>query len=229
MNNATHESAGHKHDFPLRFSLKGQTVVLRPLEPRDRDALVALARALPEDDLLFLQRDITQPTEVDRWIEEAAGDGLVTLVAWQGQRAVGYATFDRGTVRWTRHVAELRVVVAPAARGLGLGRLLLELVFEMALEEGVTKVIARMTPDQTGAQRLFKRLGFTEEAVLREHAIGANGLTHDLLVLSFHTRLHQEQRCASCGIPVLSALVLDGSNLCSVCYESQYQELGGGG
>ena len=76
---------------------------------------------------------------------------------------------------------------------------------------------------------LFKRLGFEEEVVLRDHAMGANGVTHDLLMLSFHTRLHQEQRCNSCGVLVLSALALDGARLCSHCYELRYQELGGGG
>ena len=92
----------------------------------------------------------------------------------------------------------------------------------------MTKLIARMTPSQTVALTLFKRLGFEQEAVLRDHALGANGLTHDLLVLSFHTRLHPEQRCDSCGIPVLAALALDGARLCSQCYELRYQELGGG-
>ncbi len=33
-------------------------------------------------------------------------------------------TFDRGNLRWTRHVAELRVVVAETARSIELGRLL---------------------------------------------------------------------------------------------------------
>ncbi len=105
----------------------------------------------------------------------------------------------------------------------------MELVFEMVFKEGVTKVIARMTPDQTGAQRLFKRLGFEEEAVLRDQAMGAGDVPHDLLVLGFHTRQHQEQRCASCAAPVLTALSLDGAHLCSHCFKAQYQELGGGG
>jgi L-amino acid N-acyltransferase YncA len=153
---------------------------------------------------------------------------MVTIVAWQRKTVAGYATFDRGSVRWTRHVAELRVVVSESARGIGIGRLLLELVFEMALSEGVTKLIARMTPDQTGAVRLFKRLDFEQEAVLRDHAVGVNGLTHDLLVLSFHTKQHQEMRCDSCGTPVLTSLALDGSKLCSNCYEANYGELGGG-
>ena len=71
----------------------------------------------------------------------------------------------------------------------------------MALGEGVTKVVACMTPDQAGAQRLFKRLGFEQEAVLRDHAMCADGLTCDLLLWSFQTRLNQDQRCSSCGAP----------------------------
>ncbi|MEI8194470.1 MAG: hypothetical protein WCI73_01030, partial [Phycisphaerae bacterium] len=56
-----------KHDFPMQFSLKGRTVVLRPLTAEDRTQLITFAGALPEDDLLFLERDITQPSEVDAW------------------------------------------------------------------------------------------------------------------------------------------------------------------
>lgn len=218
-----------KQDFPIRFSRKGRTVALRPLAAEDREQIVAFAGALPVDDLLFLERDITQPAEVDAWIKDTLEGRLVTLVAWEDDAVVGYATIDRGNVRWTAHVAELRVVVAQSARGIGIGRLLLQLAFEMVLDMEVTKVIARMTPEQPGALTLFQRLGFAEEAVLRDHALDANGLTHDLLVLSFHTRAHPEQCCEVCRIPVLEALVLDGSRLCSRCYESRYSELGVGG
>jgi L-amino acid N-acyltransferase YncA len=212
----------------MQFSLKGRKVVLRPLAADDRDPLILFASALPEDDLLFLERDISRPTEVDAWIKDTADRRLVTLVAWENGSVVGYATFEPGNVRWTRHVAELRVVVAQSARGIGIGRLLLELAFEMVLDIGVTKVVARMPPEQIGALKLFQRLGFAQEAVLRDHALDANGCTHDLLVLSFHTRTHREQCCEVCGIPVLEALVLDGTRLCSNCYETRYSELGGG-
>jgi L-amino acid N-acyltransferase YncA len=212
----------------MRFSLKGRTVVLRPLAADDRERIITFAGALPEEDLLFLERDITQPAEVDAWIKDTLEERLTTLIAWEVDVVIGYATFHRGIAHWMRHVAELRVVVAQSARGIGTGRLLLELAFEMVLDMGVTKVIARMTPEQTGALKLFQRLGFAEEAVLRDHALDANGLTHDLLVLSYHTPAHREQCCEFCGIPVLEALVLDGSRLCSNCYESRYSELGGG-
>jgi len=217
-----------RHDLPLRLSLKGHALVLRPLSLDDREQIIAFAKALPEDDLLFLDRDITEPAEVDDWIKDTLAERLVTLVACEDGQIAGYATFQRAATRWLRHVAELRVVVAQSARGAGIGRLLLELAFEMALEMGVTKVIARMTPEQTGALKLFERLGFSEEAVLRDHALDANGLSHDLRVLSFHTRSHQGQSCEYCGAAVLEALFLDGARLCSSCYESRYNDLGVG-
>ena len=221
--------AEHKHVFPVSFRLKGETIIFRRLSSEHAEQMVQFARTLPEDDLLFLERDITRRSEVDQWIGEIALGNLVTILACRGDAIIGYATYDRGSARWTRHVAELRVVVAESARGIGIGRLLLELVFEMALQQGTTKLIARMTPNQAGAQSLFRRLGFEEEAVLKDNAVDATGQTHDLLVLSYHTRLHKGKRCSSCGAAILTALTLEGTRMCSHCYEFQYRELGGDG
>ncbi len=217
-----------KYTFPLRVRLQGQTVTVFLLNQASRDAMLTFAQTLPEQDLLFLERDIANPAEVDRWIRAVEEGAMVTIVAWQDEAIVGYATFDRGRVPWTSHVAELRVVAACSARGRGLGRLLLELAFEMALEQGVKKVVARMTPEQADAQSLFTRLGFEEEAVLRAAAMDTQGVTHDLLLLSFRAALHEEQCCETCGVPVLMALALDGLRLCAHCFETKYEELGGG-
>ena len=74
----------------------------------------------------------------------------MTLIAWE-ETMLSVMRPSIGRVRWMCHVAELRVVVAQSAREIGVGKLLLELAFEMVLDLGVTKVIARMTPEQTGA------------------------------------------------------------------------------
>ena len=95
-----------KHDFPMRFGLKGRSVVLRPLAAEDREPLITFAGDLPEDDLLFLERDITRPAEVDAWIKDTLEGRLATLLALEDDVVLGYATFNRGNVRWTCHVAE---------------------------------------------------------------------------------------------------------------------------
>jgi len=217
-----------RHSLPKTFQLRHRTIVLRSLQTEDRETMVAFARSLPPNDLLFLWQDITQPAEVDRWIRAINEDGLITLVAWEGPVILGYATFDRARAQWMRHVAEIRVVVGESARGMGVGRLLLELAFEMAIDAGVSKVVARMTPDQTQAIELFRRLGFVHEATLHGHAIGVHGCVHDLLVYSYFAKDHPDQRCAVCGAFLLAPLSLGGALRCATCYHLEYQELGGG-
>lgn len=218
----------YKYVFPVKARLKGQAITARLLDRESRDPVLAFAQALPEQDLLFLERNIADPAEVDRWIDAVEDGAMVTILGWKGESVVGYATFDRGRVPWTRHVAELRVVTTPSSRGQGLGRLLLEMAFEVAIEQGVRKVIARMTPDQVDAAALFTKLGFEKEAVLHDAAMDTLGITHDLLVYSFRTTSHEALRCAICAVPVLTALALDGQQLCAHCFETRYEELGGG-
>jgi RimJ/RimL family protein N-acetyltransferase len=217
-----------KHELPKEYVLRGHHIVLRPLRIEDTDPMVAFARRLPPNDLLFLHQDITQQTEIEAWSREANEGNLITIVAWEGSDIQGYATFDRGRAQWRRHVAEIRVVVGESVRRIGVGRLLLEMAFEIALEAGVLKVVARMTPYQTQAVELFRRLGFELEATLRDHAMGVHGCTHDLLVYSYFALKKQQQCCDSCGDLIMGGLTLDGSHLCTGCYNTKYAELGGG-
>jgi len=214
--------------LPKEYVLKGRAIVLRPLRLEDSDSMVTFARGLPPNDLLFLHQDITQLTEIDAWSRESTEGNQITIVAWEGSSIQGYATFDRGRTRWMRHVAEIRVVVSESVRGHGIGRLLLEMAFEVALEAGVLKVIARMTPDQIQAIELFRRLGFELEATLEDHAIGGDGCTHDVLVYSFFAKRQSQHRCDACGNSIMAGLTLDGACLCTVCYHTRYSELGGG-
>ncbi len=192
----------------------------------DKPAVLSFARALPPRDLLFLRRDITSEYEVDGWIGEIEQGRVTTILASAEDTVVGYVTLDRGTLRWTWHVAEIRVLVAEAARGHGLGHILLQIGFDKALAAGVTKIAARMTVDQPAARALFESLGFEFEAVLRNHVIDASGRKHDLIVLSFDTERHQLLPCDSCGRRVVGRLSLEGAQLCWPCYDLRYADLG---
>jgi RimJ/RimL family protein N-acetyltransferase len=161
-----------------------RTIELRPMGPADRDAMLRFARALPQHDLLFLRRDICEPEGVEDWLSDIALGHVTTLLAVEGNELVGYVTLHRNQLRWSRHVAELRVAVSASSRGAGLGRALTEAIFRLALEEGIEKIVARMTPDQKGAIAVFEGLGFRPEAVLRDEVKDRDGNPHDLLVMS---------------------------------------------
>lgn len=212
--------------LPVDITLGGHTLRLRTLEPSDESVLLEFGRRQPEDDLLFLERDITDGDDVADWVEDTAAERVHSFVAFEGERIMGYATIERGHLRWTRHVAEIRVMVDVAMRRLGLGHVLLGIAFEGALADDVSKIVAQMTPIQTGARRLFEELGFVEDAILTNHVEDKDGRHHDLVVMRFDTA--QRQVCEACGQPVLTLIPLAGRQLCWSCYELEDVELGAG-
>jgi L-amino acid N-acyltransferase YncA len=185
--------------FPVTVQAGAEQVTIRHLAPDDRAALLAFARSLPEHDLLFLQRDITQEEVIDEWLRETQTAQAATLIAETPAGIVGYTTVYRSGLRWTAHVGELRVVVGPQVRGQGLGRILTQQAFEIARTQGIEKMVAQMTLDQEAAIATFQGLGFRAEAVLRDHVRDRTGRKHDLLVLSHDVARFEIER-ATYGI-----------------------------
>jgi L-amino acid N-acyltransferase YncA len=179
-------------DYPATVTVGESTLTLRPLETGDKDTILTFARTLHPHDLLFLRRDITQPEIVDAWLENVASARYETVVA-VGERGevMGYATVASDGLSWTRHVAELRVLVAVEMRGQRLGRLLTEQAFGLAKRRGVRKMMAQMTTDQRAAIQVFKRMGFRPEAKLHNQVMDRDGLLHDLQIMSLDVDVFQ--------------------------------------
>lgn len=185
--------------YPVTRDLHGEAVTIRHMGKDDGEAMVAFAQTLPEHDLLFLRRDITQPRAVESWVRDIDSGLVTTLLAESGGKLVGYATVHRNGLRWTAHVAELRVMVGDTMRGKGLGHVLTQEAFAVALGLGVEKMIAQMTLDQKGAIAVFEGIGFRPEALLRDQVRDAAGQKHDILVLS-HDIADFEAKQAAYGL-----------------------------
>ena len=170
--------------LPRSLQLGGATLQLARLQPQDAPALAAFAAALPPHDLLFLRRDISHPKVVAAWMQASAEGRLHSLTVREGDALVGCSAIVADELSWSRHVGELRVPVAPAWRGRGLGRVLIQQCFAQALALGLDKLVAQMTVDQVAAIAVFEELGFRAEALLRDHVKDRDGQLHDLALLS---------------------------------------------
>ena len=172
--------------YPQDVTLSdGRKVQLRLMTADDRDAVLGFARALPEEDLRFLRVDVTQDAVVDDWIANLASGSSTSLVAYDDEELVGYATVHRNQAPWTRRVGEIRVNIGPDYRGKGLGKNLTSQIFDVARALGLKKVMANMTSDQPGAQAAFRRLGFVPEALLADYVEDRNGTSRDLVIMSY--------------------------------------------
>lgn len=174
--------ATYPHDVNLTG---GEQANLRIFGDSDQDAIVEFARRLPQDDLLFLRVDITEPQVVANWAANVAAGTTVSIVAYDDDGVAGYATVDRNPARWTRRIGEIRVNVAPRCRGKGLGRHLSAQIFDIARSLDLRKLMANMTIDQVGAQAAFKRLGFMPEAVLADYVEDRDGTPRDMVIMSY--------------------------------------------
>lgn len=180
--------------------LNGGEVALRPFEPGDEEAVLAFARRLPEHDLLFLPRDITQPKVVAAWLRDVEEGTIISLLALRGAEVVGTTAVVRDELSWSPHVGDIRVLVAPELRGQGLGHLLVQESMAIALALGLEKLTVRMTVDQHAAIALFESLGFRGEALLRDHVKDRSGQRHDIAVLS-HDVAEVTARLSAYGTP----------------------------
>ena len=67
--------------FPKTLDIKGTPVTIRMMTGADGPRLLDFARQLPEHDLLFLRRDITQQPAIDRWVRNIAEGTMHTVLA----------------------------------------------------------------------------------------------------------------------------------------------------
>jgi L-amino acid N-acyltransferase YncA len=172
--------------YPKNITLvDGAKVEIRLMSGADRDAVLAFSQALPQEDLLFLRVDLTQPEVVDEWLHQVEIGHSTSLVAYDTNGLIGYATVHRNPAPWTRRVGELRVNVSQAYRTRGLGKNMTSEIFDVARGIGVKKLMANMPLDQKGAQAAFRRLGFIQEALLADYVEDRNGTPRDLVIMSY--------------------------------------------
>src|SRR3979409_2775918 len=183
--------------YPRRVATEAGEIEFRLMSPADEAAVLDFAQKLPVHDLLFLPRDISEPKVLAAWIKEIERGAITSLLAVKSGRVVGCGTIVRDPHSWSPHVGEIRNVVSPDVRGLGVGRALSQETFALALSVGLEKLLVQMTVDQTGAIAIFEGLGFKAEALLHDHVRDLNGKKHDIVVLA-HNRSKVRDQTAAC-------------------------------
>jgi ribosomal protein S18 acetylase RimI-like enzyme len=160
-------------------------VTVRGARADDEDALLALDRATwspysspapgPPEGPFFNER--TQPDDV--------------LVAEVEGRIVGYGKINHPTeLAASGHVWYVSGLAVDAAlEGRGVGRGLMEALIELARARGGRRMTLRVFAPNERARRLYERLGFETEGILRgEFMVGDGEYVDDLFMALDLTR-----------------------------------------
>jgi len=178
-------ASSSRNGFPRAVNLNRKSFDVRWMKAGDGARLLAFARSLDEDDLLFMRMDLTRQDAVDDFVRQIEEGSRVALIAERDGKMVAYGSLNRRPANWQRHLGEIRTVVSKTERGSGLGRFLAEQMFATARDMGLTKIVAQMAREQDGARRMFQRLGFVAEALLADWIQDRDGKQHDLVLMSY--------------------------------------------
>lgn len=113
--------------------------------------------------------------EHERWLQSSlGGERRVLLIAEREGVAVGVLRLER----LSPGCAELGITVAPEHRGQGLALSVLHAGIQQAGQLGLTRLVARIRPDNTRSLRSFSRAGFQPQG--QEQAHGQPALRYEL-------------------------------------------------
>lgn len=148
----------------------GGTVHIRPIRPEDDDALLALYQRMSADSIyLRFFSPVSAPSA--RQLERLTAvdyDETLALVAELGDDIVAVARYDRLNDP-TR--AEVAFAVQDDQQGRGLGTLMLEHLAGIARQQGITRFVASILPQNRKMLEVFRNAGFEVDRQFAEGVV----------------------------------------------------------
>ena len=164
---------------------------IRPAEPADAAALVALARAVGAEPGGWLITTTEWRSEGDerRYLKALRRHphAAVFVAETEDGGLVGRLSVARDPHPASAHVADLGLMVDSAWRRRGIGTGLLSRAAEWARERGVRKLELHVFPHNDGAIALYERFGFEREGYRRRHYRRSDGYV-DAILMAYEVR-----------------------------------------
>lgn len=159
----------------------GTHVVVRPIRPDDKQALVEGLHRLSDESVhrrFLAPKPSLSPSEL-RYLTEVDGVNhfaVVAALAGRPEHGIGVARFVR--LPEDPLTADFAVVVEDAFQGRGLGRRLALVLADAAVERGIRRFSATMLSENRAAHRLMQTITARLSAGAPRH--GAHQLVGDL-------------------------------------------------
>lgn len=128
--------------------------------------------------------DVTDRKIVEGRIKRIESGKVCRLIALMGDEIIADGALEIEERDPAKHVGELRLIVSRAFQRKGLGMLMARELHFIGLQKNIKRLIVKMMRPQIGAQRIFQKLGFTEEEVIPGFAKDRTGKYQDLIIMS---------------------------------------------
>jgi L-amino acid N-acyltransferase YncA len=180
--------------YPKHFMLRdGTEVTLRPLVEEDQSRLLEFFRRVPEGERYYLKENVASPEVIQDWTSNLDYRRVIPIIALTGDKIVADATLHRSHSRARYHIGEIRIVVDPNYREVGLGRRLIQELLDIAAMLGLHKVIFELVAQrEKAAIAVAGSVGFREVAVLKAWVRDILGEYQDLVIMEMPLKDYQQ-------------------------------------
>lgn len=172
--------------FPKEIELsdKQSHITIRPLSSEDAFRLSEFFARIPEEERFYLKEDVTSAEVIGNWVQNIDYDRVVPLVALIGEEIVADATLHRHRAGARRHIGEIRVVVDPHYRNLGIGSSLVKELIDIAYDNALDSVIFELVEGKEDAAiKVTESLGFKRVATLKNFVKDMERNRHHLVLM----------------------------------------------
>ena len=178
--------------YPKEVILKNhREAILRPLEGVDSEKLAEFYRSLHISFRWFLKEDPCDVCVIKKWIDNQKEGKAFSLIAVYDDRIVAHGTLLQRPYGGRRHVGRIRVMVANDFRNQQLGTWIVFDLVRRGMEMGLEKIRADFVIGlEDSAIEAFKKIDFTEEAVLKDYIQDQRGKYYDYQIMI--KQLHKE-------------------------------------
>jgi len=168
-----------------RLSDGRELLIRRPTEV-DLDRMLAFFAQLPAAVKNHLRYDVGRDREAGRGrVNQVDGQNHWRLVAEREDGTfVADGTMDREMFGWTRHIADMRIVVDPRFDDKGLREAIAEELVRAAQQAGVERMETEVLLEHTSYIAFLENIGFSREVVRKAYAKGVDGKLHDVVIMS---------------------------------------------
>lgn len=153
---------------------------IRIATPEDAETIAAAEAETARTPGLLVQRPGEIPVEAFRdKIKALSGRGRY-IVADDDGAVIGHAMLDPMAMRANAHVFQLTIVVHPGHVGRGIGKAMLRALLGWADQDSrVRKVELTVRAGNLRARKLYRQIGFVEEARFRRRVHRSDGEYED--------------------------------------------------
>ncbi|MBN2361336.1 MAG: GNAT family N-acetyltransferase [Deltaproteobacteria bacterium] len=163
-----------------------EVLIRRPMVDKDLEQLLAFFARLPAEVKNHLRYDAGKDRAVGtrrlNQVDEQSHWRLV--VELEDGTFAADGTMDREMFGWTRHIADMRIVVDPQFEDKGLREAISDELVRLAQRAGVERLETEVLREHTSYIAFLENQGFTQEVVRKAYAKGVDGKLHDVIIMS---------------------------------------------